>query len=84
MSRSIFLTATNNGIAVQIEDTWVGKSNNSTELVDLLIKQEVKPEDRFATSSTVDFATEHGFPTDAAARVLIEEAFTTLHQKGLF
>ena len=45
MSRFIFLTATNNGIAVQIEDTWVGKSNNSTELVDLLIKQEVKPED---------------------------------------
>ena len=84
MSRFIFLTATNKAIAVNVNETDVGKAYNATELVEVLKNHNVTAEDAFATSSTVDFATEHGFPTNTAARVLIEEAFTTLHKNGLF
>jgi len=76
--KTVIFDANNNGILVNIDGEDVGLALQNYELVDLLIDGGVKKGDKFYNSSSMDFATEHGFAGDNYAHEMVEYALQVL------
>ena len=70
----IFFNARDAQVQVYNKNAFLGTASNSFSLARLLLKHNVTSTDTLMCSSSIDFASEEGFATDASAHALIEEA----------
>ena len=71
----VFFNANNAKVQVYINNVIVGASNNATRLARILQKHNVNTKTAtLALSSSIDFATEENFATNACAHELINSA----------
>ena len=74
-NNNVFFNAANAKVQVYINSTLVGSSNNATRLARLLQKHKVNTKTAtLVCSSSVDFAAEENFATNACAHNLINSA----------
>ena len=79
MQNNVFLNAQNAAIVVTVNNVVVGAAHNAAQLVALFTKNNVNVlTDTIMCSSSIDFASEEGFASDASAHNIIDEAFEQL------
>ena len=74
MQNTVFFNAVNNTVKVTVNNTVIGYADNAAGLVEMFLRTGLTSKDTFMHSSDVDFASEYGFGSDAAAHVMIEQA----------
>ena len=76
----VFLTAANAAIAVHVNNTVVATDVQTADaLVEVFLQNNVNVNtDTIMCSSSIDFAEEEGFASDASAHNIIDEAFEVL------
>ena len=75
----VFLNATDAAIVVTVNDIVVGAAYTAAQLAALFTANNVNVlTDTIMCSSSIDFAEEEGFASDASAHNIIDEAFEQL------
>ena len=79
-TNKVFLNAANAAIVVTVNNTVVAADVQTADaLVQVFLTHNINVlADTIMCSSSIDFAEEEGFATDACAHNIIEEAFDTL------
>ena len=72
--QTVFFNANNATVQVTVNNTLVGAAATVDALVELLLRANVSSTDTLVHSSSIDFAEEEGFDTDACAHNLIDAA----------
>jgi hypothetical protein len=76
----VFLNAADAAIVVTVNDTVVATDVQTADaLVQVFLTHNIKEQDVFMCSSSIDFAEEEGFANDASAHNIIDEALDTLY-----
>ena len=80
MTNNVFLNAANAALQVYVNDVCVANDVQTADaLVQVFLTHNVNVlTDVIMCSSSIDFAEEEGFATDACAHNIIEEAFDAL------
>jgi len=79
-TNNVFLNACNAAIEVYVNNTLVANDVQTADaLVEVFLTHNINVStDTIMCSSSIDFAEEEGFATDACAHNIIDEAFETL------
>ena len=78
-TNNVFLNANNAAIVVTVNNTVVATDVQTADaLVQVFLTHNIKEQDVFMCSSSIDFAEEEGFASDASAHNIIDEAFEAL------
>ena len=80
MQNNVFLNAQNAAIVVTVNNTVVATDVQSADaLVEVFLQHNINVlNDTIMCSSSIDFASEEGFASDASAHNIIDEAFEAL------
>ena len=80
MTNNVFLNAVNAAIVVTVNNVVVANDVQSADaLVEVFLQHNIDVlNDVIMLSSSIDFAEEEGFASDASAHNIIDEAFDTL------
>ena len=80
MTNNVFLNAVNAAIVVTVNNVVVANDVQSADaLVEVFLQHNIDVlNDVIMLSSSIDFASEEGFASDASAHNIIDEAFDTL------
>lgn len=76
--KQVFMDADNGGITVHMNDKKIGHADTPDELAEILKSLDVDDETALVGSSSIDFASEHGFESDSAALEFINQAVEML------
>jgi hypothetical protein len=80
MQNTVFLNAADAAIVVTVNDTVVATDVQTADaLVEVFLQNNINVlQDTIMCSSSIDFAEEEGFASDASAHNIIDEAFEAL------
>ena len=78
-TNNVFLNACNAAIVVTVNNTVVATDVQTADaLVEVFLQNNINEQDVFMCSSSIDFAEEEGFASDASAHNIIDEALEAL------
>ncbi len=73
-NKFVFFNAVDAAVQLTVDNTVVGAADSVDGVVEMLLRANVRADDRIFHSSDVDFASEEGFATDDCAHALIDAA----------